>query len=67
MTTLGDDMPKQQARVRELLGVYKSIGVSGQFGAMMIENDLREADEAVISGDVVRILRAYQALKECQS
>lgn len=65
-TTLGDDMPKEQQRVRELLGEYKAIGPSGRFGAIVIEATLREADQAVMSGDVVRMIAAYQALKGCE-
>ncbi|KKL49578.1 hypothetical protein LCGC14_2314060 [marine sediment metagenome] len=63
MHTLGDELPKQQARCRELLVIYKEIGPSGAFGAAMIEQSLREADQAVISGDVVAMLRAYARLK----
>ena len=62
-TTVGDDFPKQQARVREILGHYREIGPAGAFGAVMIEIELRAADEALASGDIVRILRAYQTLK----
>lgn len=65
-TTVGEDFPKQQARVREVLSQYHAIGPNGAFGAMMIEADLRAADEALASGDVVRILRAYQTLKEIE-
>ncbi|KKK70825.1 hypothetical protein LCGC14_2920080, partial [marine sediment metagenome] len=54
--TLGDELPKQQARVRELLIGYKEIGPAGQFGAMMIEQVLQKADKAVISGDVVAMI-----------
>jgi hypothetical protein len=64
--TVGEDFPRQQARVRRLLEAYREIGPAGQFGMAMIEADLREADEAQASGDIVRILRAYQALKECK-
>ena len=63
MHTLGDELPKQQARCRKLLVIYKEIGPSGAFGAAMIEQSLREADQAVISGDVVAMLRAYARLK----
>lgn len=63
MTSLGEDYPKQQARVREVLKLYQEIGPSGQFGAMMIERDLKEADEAAMSGDLVRMIRAYETLK----
>lgn len=62
--SVGDDMPKQQARARDVLGHYRAIGPPGAFGAAMIERDLREAEEAMASGDIVRIVRAYAALKE---
>ena len=62
-TTLGGALPKEQARARELLGMYKGIGPAGQFGAAMIEQALRDADKAVISGDPVAMLRAHEKLK----
>ena len=67
MNTLGDDFPREQARVREILGYYKEIGPAGAFGAAMIEATLREADAAAISGDVVAMIRAYQSMKEVQA
>jgi hypothetical protein len=63
MKTLGDALPKEMARVREVLGYYKEIGPAGMFGATMIEQSLRTADEAVMSGDVVAMMRAYEDLK----
>lgn len=60
---VGSDMPNQQARCRELLKLYHEIGPHGTFAAAMIEASLREADEAIASGDVVRIIRAYTRLK----
>jgi hypothetical protein len=50
METLADALPKEMARVREILGYYKEIGPAGMFGAAMIEQDLRAADAAVMSG-----------------
>lgn len=64
--SLAQALPEQQARVRELLGEYKALGPVGQFGAMMLERDLAAADQAVMSGDVVAMLRAYEALKGCK-
>ena len=61
--TLGEALPKQQARVREVLGHYKEIGPAGAIGAAMIEASLRNADQAVMSGDPVAMLRAYEDLK----
>ena len=63
MGTLGDELPREQARCRELLVAYKEIGPMGAFGAAMIEQSLREADAATISGDLVAMLRAYEKLK----
>lgn len=63
MSTLADALPREQARCRELLGVYRSIGVPGALGAAMIEASLREAEAAVMSGDVVRVIKAYEDLK----
>lgn len=61
--SLAEALPREQARAREILGHYKEIGPVGMFGASFIEADLREADQAVMSGDVVRMIRAYEKLK----
>jgi len=66
MNTLGNALPREMARVREVLKHYYEIGPSGAFGAMMIEAELKAADEAVMSGDVVAMIRAYRALKETE-
>ncbi|MBK9445143.1 MAG: hypothetical protein IPO00_03010 [Betaproteobacteria bacterium] len=67
METLADALAKEMARVREVLGHYKEIGPAGMFGAAMIEQDLRAADASVMGGDVVAMLRAYNALKEIEA
>jgi hypothetical protein len=65
--TLGEALPREQARVRELIGVYRELpGGVGTFGALMMEDALRRADQAVMSGDVVQMLRSYEELKECE-
>lgn len=61
--SLGTALPKEMARVREVLGHYREVGPAGAFGAAMIEMDLRAADQAVMSGDVVAMIRAYETLK----
>lgn len=65
--TLVDVLPRECARVREVLGHYKAIGPAGMFGAGFIEQDLRAADAAMASGDVVAMLRAFKALQEIES
>lgn len=68
--TVGDDFPREQARVRELLDTYRSLdgtpGVYVGFAIAAIEQVMRRADQAAISGDVVRILRSYEELKGCE-
>lgn len=68
--SLGTALPAEQARCRALLQQYAGIAKLPQvhvgFAVAMIESALREADEAVMSGDVVRMLRAYDALKGCE-
>lgn len=64
--TLGDALPQEQARVRELLVGYKEIGQAGVFGAIMIEQALKNADKAAMSGDLVEMIKAYKELKSCE-
>ena len=65
--TLADALPREQARVREVLAIYRSIGPVGVFGAAMIEGSLQQADQAVMSGDIVAMLRALKSLQEIQA
>jgi hypothetical protein len=64
MNTLADELPKEQARVREILGHYREIGPAGAFGAAFIEASLKKADKAIMSGDLVEMIKAYNELKE---
>ena len=64
--SLGEALPKEMARVREVLGQYKALGPNGAFGAAFIELDLRAADQAVMSGDIVAMIRAYETLKKIE-
>ncbi len=63
VTTLADALPAEMARVREVLGHYREIGPAGAVGAAFIEQDLRAADRAVMSGDVVAMIRALEVLR----
>jgi len=66
METLGDALPKEQARVRKLILLYRDpmLGGAGEFAARMMEASLQFADAAVMSGDVVKMIEAYNNLKE---
>lgn len=67
METLAEALPKEMSRVREVLGHYKAIGPAGMFGAAFIEQDLKAADHAVMSGDVVAMMQALEALKQIEA
>lgn len=67
METLADALPKEMARVRDVLGHYKALGGAGMFGAAFIEQDLKAADRAVMSGDVVAMVQALETLKQIEA
>ena len=64
--TLGEALPKEMAHVREVIRNYRDpiLEGAGELAARLMEFDLQEADRAVISGDVVEMIRVYQKLKE---
>jgi len=64
METLGDALPREQARCRELLVFYREIGPAGAFGAARIDDALKRADQAVINGDLAAMIRVYQEMRE---
>jgi len=66
MSSIGEEFPKEQERCRDLLIQYKRIGPAGTFGARVIEIALKQADEAMASGDVVAILKAHKAMQELE-
>lgn len=66
MTSVGEDFPEQQRRVRVIQQYAREIGPAGAFLVAMTEQSLREAEAAAMSGDPVRILAAYKDLSEFQ-
>ena len=65
-STLGDALPREIERCRELLGAYAEIGPAGAFGAAMIQRDIAAAHKAMMEGDCVAMILACEALKGCQ-
>jgi len=65
MESLGEALPKEQARVRELIVQYRDpiLNGAGNFAAAMMEQDLKETDAVVMAGDVVGMMRMYEQLK----
>lgn len=65
--TLGDELPKQVARVRdEVIPAYLECGPGGAFAVAAMRADLDRASKAMIDGDLVEMMRVYKSLKEWQ-
>lgn len=62
--TLAEALPEECARVRKVLGYYQEIGPTGMIATALIELDLRAAEKAIASGDVVAMLAAFKDLQE---
>ena len=65
MSSLGTELPKEMARVRdELMPMYQEIGPAGRFALAMMRAELDRATKALAEGDVITMMRAYEALKD---
>ena len=64
--SLGEALPKEQARVRELVQIYRDpdLNGAGEIAARMMEAALKAADQAVMNGDIAAMIRAYNDLKD---
>jgi len=61
--TLGEALPREMARVRdEVMPVYQTIP-TGAFALAMMRLDLDAAAKAMAEGDVLAMLKSYEALK----
>lgn len=65
METLADALPKEQARVRDLIPMYESTGPGrvGRFAITCMKQSLEKAEKAAAEGDVVAMLRALEDLR----
>lgn len=62
--TLGEALPEEMKRVRGIMAVYQSLSNgAGLIAAQMMEMSLQRADQAVISGDCIEMMRCYEDLK----
>jgi len=67
MSSVGEELPKEMARVRdELLPLYDAIP-TGVFAATMMRQSLDRATKALSEGDVIQIIRSYEELKGFQA
>ena len=65
MESLGEALPKECERVRKLILMYNDplLNGAGKFASMMMEQSLKNADKAIMSGDIVEMLKCYEDLK----
>lgn len=64
MTSVGEEFPLEQARVRECLERGLALGPPAAFYVMVCRQALANAERAAMSGDPVAILAAYKELSE---
>lgn len=63
--SLGEALPKEMARIRDVvMPAYQSIGPAGGFALAMMRRDLDLAAKALAEGDVIAMIEVYQSLKE---
>lgn len=66
--TLGSELPKEMARVRDdLMPQYQSIGAAGGFALALMRAELDRATKALAEGDLVTMIQSYDALKGFKS
>lgn len=60
--TLGDALPREMARVRELIPLYDAVPM-GFLAAGMMRQSLDAAARAMAGGDLVAMIRCHEDLK----
>jgi len=64
VSSLGAELPKEMARVRdELMPMYLSIGPAGVPALAMMRAELDRATRALAEGDIVTMILSYESLK----
>ena len=64
MASVGEEFPKEQERLLQLLDAYREIGPAGVFGYAVIRESLVRSFGAMASGNVTEILASFQDMKE---
>lgn len=64
--TLGEALPREMARVTELIVQYQhpALKGTGQFAIAMMKADLAKAATALAEGDLIGMMFAYNMLSE---
>lgn len=62
MSSLGEALPKEIERVHEVIKEYESVPM-GYIAASFMKQDIKNAHEAMMIGDIVWMLSTYEKLK----
>ena len=62
MSNLAEALPKEIERVQDLIPIYESVSM-GFIAAGLMRKSIKAAHSAMVAGDVVAMLRAYEDLK----
>ena len=65
MGNLIDGLKNEIKRCEQLLEIYKSIP-QGAFAIIMIKRDIGRAEQALINGDIVEMIKCFKALQDCK-
>ena len=64
--TLADAYPREQARLRDLLTIYRDLGPIGAFGYAAISDVASRADKAAAEGDTIAMIGLLQEMRGCE-
>lgn len=64
MSSVGEEIVKEMARVREIIPIYDALpGNVGIFASTLMRQALDRAARALAEGDIVAIVRSYEELR----
>jgi len=49
---------------KQIIPAYIAIGLNGSIGKILLENDIKQAEAAIASGDVTRMISILASLRE---
>lgn len=64
MSNLITGLHDEICRNKEVLKEYEDVGRPGQFGAVMIRQSIKDAEDALASGDITEMIRTLKNLQE---
>lgn len=66
--SLGTELPKEMARIRDIvIPQYQSIGPAGSFAIALMKERLDRAAKAMAEGDLLAMISCYRQLKDFKS